>query len=94
MAEIVEVQALPEYRLRLKFTDGISGEVDVSYLAGKGVFTKWDQPGEFEKVSIGSSGELVWGEDVDLCPDALYMKITNKKPEEMFPSLKREHEYA
>jgi hypothetical protein len=94
MSEIISVKALPGYRLRLKFADGISGEVDVSYLAGKGVFAKWDHPGEFEKVSIGSSGELVWGEDLDLCPDALYMKITGKKPEDLFPSLKRDHEYA
>ena len=89
MYRIAEVKPLPNYRLWMKFVDGTAGEVDVSVLAGKGVFAKWNKPGEFEKVSIGSSGELAWGNDVDLCPDTLYMKITGKKPEDLFPALKR-----
>ena len=34
--------------------------------------------GKFENVSIGSSGELVWDDAVDLCSDALYMQLTEK----------------
>jgi hypothetical protein len=45
-------------------------------------------------VSIGESGEIAWNEEVDLCPDALYMKITGKTPEELFPNLKMEKVYA
>jgi hypothetical protein len=85
MFKIVEVKPLPDFRVWLKYEDGTEGEIDLSYLAGRGVFKKWDEPGEFEKVSIGSGGELCWGNDLDLCPDSLYMKLTRKTVEELFP---------
>jgi hypothetical protein len=91
MYRIIKVKPLPQYKLWLQFKDGIEGVVDVSNLLNKGVFSKWNDPGEFEKVEIGSSGELIWGDDLDLCPDTLYMEITQKKPEELFPALKREY---
>lgn len=91
MLRIVKVKTLPDYVLWLKYSDGTEGKADVSNLAGKGVFSRWKDYREFKKVTIGSSGELIWGDDLDLCPDSLYMKITGKKPEEVFPGLKKEH---
>jgi hypothetical protein len=90
MKHIVKVEVLKDYKLRLEFIDGVTGIADFSALVGKGVFSLWNDYGEFRKVQIGSSGELVWGDKIDLCPDALYMKITGKQPEETFPSLKLE----
>ncbi|NLG83941.1 MAG: DUF2442 domain-containing protein, partial [Firmicutes bacterium] len=63
------------YCLELEFDDGVSGSVDLSHLAGKGVFALWDDYRVFEGVRISSSGELVWGDKIDLCPDSLYLKI-------------------
>ena len=94
MHKIVEVTVLQDYRLRLKFSDGNQGIVDLSYLVGKGVFLSWNDYEAFKKVTIGSSGELQWGEEVDLCPDALYLKITNRQPEDIFPYLKHEVTHA
>lgn len=88
MRRIAKVKVLPEYRLELEFDDGVSGTVDLSEAVGKGVFAVWRDPIVFERVRIGSSGELVWGEQVDLCPDALYLKVTGKKPEDIFPALR------
>ena len=34
----VEVRALEPYRIWLRYDDGAEGEVDLSYLAGDGVF--------------------------------------------------------
>ena len=76
MKHIIKVEALKDCKLRLEFDDGVTGIADVSDLAGKGVFSLWNDPVAFRKVMIGSSGELVWGDQVDLCPDALYMKVT------------------
>lgn len=90
MYRITDVKVLEAYNLRLKYADGTEGTVNLSRLVGKGVFSLWNNYGEFEKVSIGSSGELLWGSEVDLCPDSLYLEITGKKPEEIFPNLKRE----
>ena len=81
------MEALSGYKLRLEFADGVAGVADVSAMAGKGVFALWTDVSEFRKVQIGTSGELVWGERLDLCADALYMQITGQQPEETFPSL-------
>lgn len=88
MRRISKVKVLPEYRLELEFDDGVAGFVDLSDNVGKGVFAVWRDPLVFERVRIGSSGELVWGEQVDLCPDALYLKVTGKQPEDIFPALR------
>ena len=87
MKRITKVEVLKDYKLRLEFADGVAGIADVSALVGKGVFTLWNNYAEFRKVQIGSSGELIWGDQLDLCPDALYMKVTGQQPEETFPGL-------
>ncbi len=94
MPKIIGVKVLEAYRLELAFDDGVAGTVDLSHLAGKGVFAVWSDPRTFEQVRIGPSGELVWSEDIDLCPDALYLKATGKRPEDLFPSLRREPTHA
>jgi hypothetical protein len=83
MFKPVEVKALPNYKLWVKYTDGVEGEVDLSHLIGKGVFALWNDYAAFEKVYIGSSGEIAWNDEVDICPDSLYMKITEKIPEQL-----------
>ena len=87
MKRISKVKVLPGYRLELEFDDGLSGTVDLSEAVGKGVFALWRDPLAFDRVRIGSSGELVWDDQIDLCPDALYLKVTGKKPEDIFPAL-------
>lgn len=90
MRKITRVEVLQDYRLELTFEDGTSGTADLSDLAGKGVFACWNDRAAFARVRIGPSGELVWSDQVDLCPDALYLKVTGKKPEEIFPALRHE----
>ena len=94
MNKIVTVQVLEDYRVALTFADGTQGVVDLSDLAGRGVFSLWSDYAEFEKVRIGDNGELLWADQLDLCPDALYLRATGKKPEDIFPALKRETAHA
>ena len=94
MPMITNVKILQDYRLELTFDNGISGTVDLSDLVGKGVFAFWRECQAFEQVRIGSCGELVWNERIDLCPDSLYLKVTGKKPEDIFPALRQEHLHA
>lgn len=83
----IEVRPLSGFRLHLRYDNGVEGEVDLSRFAGQGVFSLWNDRGAFEKVSIGSGGEIRWSDEVDLCPDALFMKITGSSPEDVFPQL-------
>ncbi len=90
MRKITHVEVLEGHRLALTFDDGTTGTVDLSSLAGRGVFTCWNDRAVFTHVRIGSSGGLVWENNVDLCPDALYLKVTGRQPEEVFPALRHE----
>lgn len=94
MKRIKDVRVLDSYQMALVFNDGVKGTVDLSHLVGKGIFDLWRDYKAFKNVKIGSSGELVWGDQIDLCPDALYMKVTSKKPEDVFQALKPEIEHA
>lgn len=92
--EIVQVKPLSDFRLFLKFNDGISGTVDLSSLAGKGVFSSWLDNGCFEQVRITELGAVEWPGELDLCPNALYLRLTGKKPEDLFPSIARNLAHA
>ena len=94
MVKITKVSVIANYRLEVAFDDGVRGVVDLSDLVGKGVFALWRDPDIFEKVQIGSFGELIWLDKIDLCPDSLYLKVPGKNPEEVFPSLRCEPIYA
>lgn len=94
MHKVVAVKVLEDYKLDLVFADGKRGIVDLSRLVGKGVFALWGDYRVFRDVRVGTSGELTWGEEVDLCPDALYMQATGQRPEDVFPSLKHEPIHA
>ena len=94
MVKITTVKVLQDYRLELAFDDGVCGVVDLSELVGKGVFAFWRDRHVFEQVRIGSLGELIWADQIDLCPDSLYLRATGKKPEDVFPALHRETAYA
>ena len=94
MYKITNVKVLKEYKLELGFSNGVHGVVDLSHLVGKGVFALWMDYKAFEKVEIGSSGELLWSDQIDLCPDSLYLQVTRQEPEDIFPNLKKKLAYA
>mgnify|MGYP006445661801 CR=1 FL=1 len=87
MHEPLEVRAFPNYRIWIRYADGSEGEVDVSHLAGKGVFTLWDEEEAWKNVCIADDGAIRWSDEVELCPDATYLKLTEQSPEEVFPKL-------
>lgn len=76
MPRPVEVRSLEPYRIWLRYDDGVEGVVDLSHLAGKGVFAAWEDPEFFAGVYIGPLDGISWSERIDLCPDAVYMRLT------------------
>ncbi|MXZ22079.1 MAG: DUF2442 domain-containing protein [Caldilineaceae bacterium SB0665_bin_25] len=75
---IVSIEPLANYRIHLRYSDGIEGEVDLSHCVGTELFAEWDRPGVFEQVRIGDSGEIWWSDMASFCPDSMYMKLTGK----------------
>lgn len=94
MVTPVSVRPLPNYCIYLEFADGVKGEVDLSDLAGKGVFQIWNNYSFFEKVHLGPDRQIQWDEEIELCADSLYLRLTGKTPEELFPKLRREQPHA
>ena len=90
----IAVRGLPDYHLWLRYDDGAEGTVDLSDLAGRGVFKAWSDPAFFKAVRLGPHGAIQWGPDIDVCPDALYMRLTGKTPEEVFPAIRSTHAHA
>jgi hypothetical protein len=88
MPNLLSVKPIGDYQLELVYDDGVSGRADLSDLAGKGVFSAWQDKQLFSQVKIGEFGELTWGNNLELCPDSLYLQITGKAPEEVFPALR------
>ena len=88
--KILEAHPLDGYTIQLKFNNGVTGQADLSHLAGKGVFALWNDYKNFEKFSIEDGRRLAWEDEIDIDADSLYMKLTGKKPEELFPALKED----
>jgi hypothetical protein len=91
MARPIEVKALAKFRIWLRYDDNTQGEVDLSDLAGRGVFRAWDDAVFFRSVRLGSHGAIEWSNQIDICPDAMYLRLTGKSPEDVFPSLRSVH---
>ena len=91
MKRVTKIKVLPNCAIWVQFNDGVEGAVDLSHLVGKGVFSALKDARVFAQVRIGDSGELRWNDTVDLCPDALYLRLTGKSPEQLFPALQQLH---
>jgi len=64
MFEPLEVKALSDYRIWIRYADGEEGEVDVSHLAGQGVFELWEDESKWKNVQIAEDGAIRWSEGV------------------------------
>ncbi len=80
-AKIVACKAKPNYRVWIRFDDGLEGEVNLSNLVGKGVFKAWESVEFFNKVHIDPKTDtLTWDHEIDLDPYVLretILKETN-----------------
>ena len=75
---IVAIEPRQNFRLYLRFADGIEGVADLSDVAGRGVFRRWlENPDEFQEVKVDEqSGAPTWPGGLDVAPDALYVELS------------------
>ena len=81
MKKLTAIKVLDNYRVSLRFNDGVEGEVDFSKKPRTGVFAFWNSCESFRTARIGDAGELVWNDQIDFCPDSLWLQVTGEKPE-------------
>jgi hypothetical protein len=74
--DITAVVVVAHGVLRLKFADGVSGEVDVLERMRGPVFADARTPTGFAKASVDAeTGTVVWPGGADLAPDTLYERV-------------------
>ena len=74
---VTEVEALPGFRLRVAFADGLTGMVDMSRMVHSpkaGVFAALADPSLFAQVTL-DYGAVAWPGELDLAPDAMHAAI-------------------
>jgi hypothetical protein len=74
---VVEVRALSNHAIAVRFRDGTQGEVDLSKLLtcdSPGVFAVLRDPAVFRQVYL-DHGAVTWPGEIDLAPDAMYDDI-------------------
>lgn len=73
IVHVTEVEPLGGYRLRLRFEDGASGELDFSDEAWRGVFAQLADPAYFDRVKLDEElGTIVWPNGADIAPETLH----------------------
>jgi hypothetical protein len=77
LKDVVLVKAVGDYRLRLRFEDGVEGEVDLStVITFEGVFAPLRDPRVFAAVQVNPElGTVCWPNGADLDPDVLYALV-------------------
>lgn len=72
--DVCDVEVLGHYRLRLTFTDGLVGDVDLAHLQGlAGVFTPLHDHAFFAQVRVDPEVRTIaWPNGADLAPEVLY----------------------
>jgi hypothetical protein len=78
MVRPTSVEALPGFRLRLTYADGVAGIIDLSKDVGRGVFSPLANESFFRTVHIGEYGQIAWNEEIEICPDAAYLEIAGR----------------
>jgi hypothetical protein len=64
------LEFLGDYRLRLTFSDGFVGALDLRPILTGELFLPLREPALFRQAAV-RHGTLVWPNDADLCPDVV-----------------------
>ena len=75
LSELLAVKPLENYAILVKYKDGVQGVVDLKHLSKKGVFSQWDKNNLFKNVHISDYGAIAWNDDIDICPDSIYLQL-------------------
>ena len=62
------VEARGGYRIWIQFSDGSAGVIDLSHLAGRGVFEVWLERSNFENVRITPNRAVAWEKTLSFVP--------------------------
>ena len=79
------VEARDNWQIWVEYSDGVSGVIDLADVADEPSFSKWQDPEFWRSVRIADYRAIVWSDDIELCPDSIYMELTGKSLDEIYP---------
>lgn len=80
LRKITDYKVLQPYQVWLRYDDGAEGTVDLSDFAKAPVFARWKDEDFFRSLKVEGGRHAYWSEDLDLCPDALYIQLSGINP--------------
>jgi hypothetical protein len=91
LRDVTSVQALPHYRLHVRFDDGTEGVVDVAqFVEFTGVFEPLTDPKFFAKVTVHPElGTVCWPNNADFDSEVLYARVAGVPVPEYAPEKRR-----
>lgn len=80
LVDVVVVSVLDNYRLRLRFEDGVEGDVDVAAATHfEGIFEPLREPAYFARVRVDPElGTITWPNGADLDPVVLHEAVQGR----------------
>lgn len=72
LPRVRQVEAKPDYRLEIIFSNGEVGVYDCRPLLDFGVFRELRDESYFQQVYV-TNGTVAWPHEQDICPDTLYL---------------------
>ena len=84
----VSVEPRDGLTIWVEFNDGVSGELDMSHLKGKGVFKAWNDREFFKRVHVNEYDVVSWGftpdgVELDFSPETMYARLLGLSLEEI-----------
>ena len=80
LARVTDVEVAGDHRLRLRFDDGVSGEVDASGWDWRGVFEALADPKFFARAHVDEQlGTVVWPNGADVAPETLRTLVLEER---------------
>ena len=85
MHRVTECKASPDYRLWLKFEDGLEGSVYLGNLLELVAFRNWRDVDQFCRVAVDrEAATVVWDGGIRLDPDILHQDLLSSKTAKEF----------
>ncbi|MCP3962347.1 MAG: DUF2442 domain-containing protein [bacterium] len=79
MIKVTRVEPLSLYSLRVVFSDGVRGEIDLSERLFGPVFEPLQDEELFSEVTIDEFGAICWPNGADLAPGALHAELSRAR---------------
>ena len=85
LVQPIKVEARVDHRIWIEYAASPAGELDLSHLVGSSVFKAQEDEAFFRQVHITDYRATVRSDEIDLCPDTLYLELTGRTFEEVYP---------